>query len=772
MGGRGGAGYNAGEMKIRILLNCAVTALLILLTASFGGRAWLGVVDTLERQTFDWRLERNTKTAQKNEDIVIVDIDRDSLRAVGGWPWRRDAMAGMLDQLFDRYQARAVAFTFPFPLPDDESVKIFQQLREEMDEGDFLNDSVFAVRRLDLLGEKFDFDGRFVQAMRGRAVLLGYAFDKSARVEGRLPPSAAFYSDGGGEIASGGLQRLSKNLNYYRGYRGNLEELLDASSGAGHVNFIDDSDGFVRRSPMVVSHAKKIYESLALAILQRADNPGQTLRIVAEGNAPNRGDINSLMVGRNLAPVNAFGEVYFNFLGSGGPQADYENSPDAVFRYVSAHDVLSGRAEREHLLDKIILIGSSSEALRDLYPTPVNSNMPGAELLATQIVNIKDGQVLHRPASADLWMFLMLAGLGLLMAVVFAFFGPVLTFGVTAILSAGFVYAGVHFWDSSFQVVDMVRPLFIFVGLFLWNSISGFVFEWRASRSLQDSFGQYVPPELAKRISSSQSVSMDGESRELSVLFSDVRNFTAISEKFSPQELTRLMNRMLTALSEAIYEHGGTVDKFIGDAVMAFWNAPLEDAEHARHAVLSAIAMQKAMDTLAAQLREEGHGDMKLGIGICSGPASVGNMGSKLRVAYTAMGDTVNVAARVEGLTKYYKVGVLVTDSTYQMCEATGIAFRVVDQVRVKGREKPLLIYQPIGDSNLISPEERAGLELFEEMRTLYTQGDFAAATAKLTDYRRMNPSDGLAEVYEERLQAFAAEPPAEWDGVTNFEVK
>ena len=167
-------------MKIRILLNCAVTALLILLTASFGGRAWLGVVDTLERQTFDWRLERNTKTAQKNEDIVIVDIDRDSLRAVGGWPWRRDAMAGMLDQLFDRYQARAVAFTFPFPLPDDESVKIFQQLREEMDEGDFLNDSVFAVRRLDLLGEKFDFDGRFVQAMRGRAVLLGYAFDKSA----------------------------------------------------------------------------------------------------------------------------------------------------------------------------------------------------------------------------------------------------------------------------------------------------------------------------------------------------------------------------------------------------------------------------------------------------------------------------------------------------------------------------------------------------------------------------------------------------------------
>ncbi|MBE8159082.1 MAG: adenylate/guanylate cyclase domain-containing protein [Betaproteobacteria bacterium] len=463
------------------------------------------------------------------------------------------------------------------------------------------------------------------------------------------------------------------------------------------------------------------------------------------------------------------GEVYLNFLGKGGPVADFENSQTAVFRYVSAYDVMRGTAPKAVFKGKIVLIGSSSEVLRDVYSTPINNAMPGAELLATQIVNIRDGEVLRR---SGVNLLAMLVAGGLLAALLFSFLGPVVSLLLTVLLCGGGVYASIALWDEKLEIIGMVQPLLIFIGLFLWNSISGFVVEWRSSRNLKSTFGQYVPPELAKRMGERHTMSLEGESREISVLFSDVRNFTSISETFAPQELTKMMNRMLTVLSEEIHNQNGTVDKFIGDAVMAFWNAPLDDPDHAAKSVASAMAMQVSMQKLSDELVKEGHPPMRLGVGICSGEANVGNMGSKLRMAYTAMGDTVNVASRVEGLTKYYRVGVLVTESTYALCTASGIKFRLADEVRVKGRDKVLKIYEPLGNENLLTPEKRAALEVYDQMRLCYVRGDFADAMEKIKQYRTAVPNDGLAEVYEERISEFLQHPPAEWDGVTNFETK
>ncbi len=775
-------------MKLRIFLNCLVVLVLIVLTASFGGKPLLNVVNTLEQETFDWRLARHSDSGTKQDDIVIVDIDRDSLRKLGNWPWNRDTMAEMLDQLFDNYKVGAVAFTFPFPLPNNEGVQIFDTLRKEIESANTnTNNTAFSggdtgtnnlgrgdTSALDNLRKKFNYDDLFIKAMKNRRVFLGYSFDTSARVEGSLPKETNFYSmsDSGEstETSTSVSRTVSRDWNFYSGYRGNLSAILKSSIGAGHINFIIDADGFVRRVPMVVNHAKKIYESMALGLLRRADNTGQTFQVIADGI--DSGEISALSVGRYLVPISDTGEIYINFLGAGGREADFENSETAVFRYISAKDVISGRAAKGDLRDKIVLVGSSNEVLRQLYPTPVNSQMPGAELLATQLANIIDGEVLHRLFATDLFVLIALIGVALLMAVVFSLLGPALTFGITVVMCGIFVYLSIYFWDTHFQVVNMVQPLFVFISLFLFNSISGFVFEWRASRNLQSSFGQYVPPELAKRIGDKQAISLEGESREISVLFSDVRNFTAISEKFTPHELTLLMNRMLTGLSEAIHHNSGTVDKFIGDAVMAFWNAPLDDPNHPKNSVKSALEMQEAMVRLSAELKKEGRDPMKLGIGICTGTASVGNMGSKLRVAYTAMGDTVNVAARVEGLTKYYKVGILVTESTYKQCESSGIRFRVVDQVRVKGREEPLVIYEPLGEERLLPPEKFVSLDVFEKMRLLYVDGDFAAAKEALTEYQDMEVADLLASVYEERLDNFLQNPPESWDGVTNFEVK
>ena len=752
-------------MKIRILLNCAMTLFLILLTADFGERPLLPVVATLERQTIDWRMSRNAKDGVKNNEIVIIDIDRDSLEAVGRWPWSRDNIATILTQLFDKYQVRAAAFTFPFPGPDNGGLEVFGEVRKEI--GD-IGDNYAMQLRLRSLRKKFDYDSKLVEALDKGQTILGYAFDDSARVEGMLPPPLEFYDYDSKKISDGRISGGAAEWSFYRGYTGNLPLFLEQAAGAGYMNFVADSDGLVRRAPLVARYAKKNYESLALALIRRADNPGQTLQISVEDG----GDIELIRAGRYEMPINGDGEVYFNFLGKGGPTADYENTAGAVFRYISAQDVIRGAVPAAFLSDKIALIGSSAEALRDIYSTPLNSELPGAELLATQIANIKDGTVLRRLSGTNILALLALSAVALLAAVVSAPLGPLFSFLLTVVLCGASVYLNLSVLENHQEIVNMVAPLLVFIGLFLWNAISGFVFEWRASRNLQSTFGQYVPPELAKEMGQKKTINLEGENRPLSVLFSDVRNFTSISETFTPRDLTKLMNRMLTTLSRAIHEHGGTVDKFIGDAVMAFWNAPLDDPEHAKNAVLSAMAMQRAMQELSAQLQQEGHPPMRLGIGICSGEANVGNMGSELRMAYTAMGDTVNVASRVEGLTKYYRVGVLVTGATFELCDSSGIAFRVVDSVRVKGRAQALTIYEPIGDDNLLSPDKREALKTYEAMRTLYVAGDFAAARDKLAQYRKMEPEDELAEVYAERIENLATNPPPDWDGVTNFDVK
>ena len=755
-------------MKIRLLLNCAMVLLLVVLSADFGGSPLLNVVATLERQTLDWRLARGADDGVKNQDIVIVDIDRDSLQSVGNWPWPRDKLAEMLDQLFNQYQVRVAAFTFPFTAPDDDGLAIFDQVHGALQSGDSGYNDNYNVNRL---RQKFDYDKALISAMHRRSVILGYLFDNSARVAGILPPPMNFNAaDGKTKIAALDVLAAGGEWNYYRGYAANLKKIVAVSTaGAGYVNFIEDSDGFVRRAPLVARHAKKDYQSLALAVVRGSDTPGQILPIAVQKDDDY---IHTLLTGRYRVPINRAGEMYLNFIGEGGPTADFENSRKAIFRYVSAINVIQGITKTNVLRDKIVIIGSSSEDLRDIYSMPLNSAIPGAELLATQIANIMNDKVLRRLPSTDAWALLLLIGVALLAALVFAVLGPVLSFVLTIILCAAFIYGNLHFWDTHLEVVNFVAPIIVFIGLFLWNSISGFVFEWNASRNLQSTFGQYVPPELAKNMSSQKTVSMEGESRVISVLFSDVRNFTSISETFTPQDLTKMMNRMLTALSGAIHEHGGTVDKFIGDAVMAFWNAPLDDEEHAKHSVASALAMQEAMRQLSNELESEGRPPMRLGVGICSGEANVGNMGSKLRMAYTAMGDTVNVASRVEGLTKYYKIGILVTASTHEMCADSGIFFRMVDSVRVKGRLQALNIYEPMGSEHLLSNEKRAALELYEKMREDYVRGDFSAAHEKLARYRQMEPQDGLGELYEERINQLLEQPPESWDGVTGFETK
>ena len=757
-------------MKFRLLLNFIVAIVLVVLTAEYGGRR-LGIVDTLERLSFDWRIGISAADVQKNHDIVIIDIDRDSLRSLGDWPWRRDLLAQMLDQLFDKYDARLAAFSFSFPTANNSAMLLSDDIRDRLlaDEDISSIEKYRLTSRFKDIEESLSYDKQLVEAIKGNLVFLGYLFDETGRVQASLPAAAKFYSDENSsqEIPLNKIRQATAKWPLLRGYSGNIRNILTAATGAGHITRHVDSDGQVRSIPLFAKNSGRYYKSLALAILQRSEGVYSSdlpLLIHQDGNK-----IDEVAIGRYRTHMDSSGGFYLNYMGPGGRNSNLESEKNAVFRYVSAVDVINGDVSKKFLKGKICIIGSSSEQLNDLHSTPLNPELPGAELIATQLANIIDGRTLFRPSSAHLTEIVLLAIVSLSLAVAFVFVGPLLSFIFSMLAASGFVYLAIKQWHISFEVFHLMPPLLSITGLFLFNALSGFVLERRSSRRLKNTFGHYVPPELAKRIGSK--INMEGESREISVLFSDIFDFTSISEGYTPEDLTKLMNRMLTGQTRMIYSHSGTVDKFIGDAVMAFWNAPLDDENHAQNSVYAALDMQKNIQQLSEELQKEGRPAIRLGIGICSGPASVGNMGSEQRVAYTALGDTVNAASRVEGLTRYYQVPILVADTTRKLC-GDNIIFRPIDIVQVKGKTHSLAIYEPLGEADLLPITFVQELEIYEKMFASYINGDFETALSYLRQFGKSQPDDLLVPVYEKRLQEMIKNPPENWDGVRVFSTK
>jgi adenylate cyclase len=327
-------------------------------------------------------------------------------------------------------------------------------------------------------------------------------------------------------------------------------------------------------------------------------------------------------------------------------------------------------------------------------------------------------------------------------------------------------------WHYGNILMPMANSLMMIALIFALDMSYGYFVESRTKRQITGLFGQYVPSELVEEMAEHpESVSMEGDSREMTILFSDVRSFTTISEGLDPKELTLLMNEFLTPLSRVVYRHRGTIDKYMGDCIMAFWGAPLPDAEHARHAILAGIEMQTTLKALQPQFRERGWPEIHIGVGINTGRVSVGNMGSEVRVAYTVMGDAVNLASRLEGITKQSGVGSVVGESTRNA--VADFVYRELDHVRVKGKDKPVAIYEPLGLSGEVEKALRDELELFHEVRRLYRKQDWDLAELQLLNLQRMSPDTALYRIYAERVAHFRKNPPGDdWDGVFVFQTK
>jgi len=720
------------------------------------------LVDRLEAILYDMRVrwtmpckpqpqssedeQANAQAPCKDPRIVIVDIDEESLKAEGHWPWRRDRIGSFLDRLFDQYKVSLVAFDVFFIERDESSgLRVLRELatRELVGVPGF-------PEVLKAVEPRLEFDRIMAGKMRGRPVALGYYFTHEVSV-GALPAPV---------LPTGVFEGVDVGVSRWKGYAANLPVLQEAAASAGHVNALPDDDGVLRRVPMLVEAAGGYYEPLSLAIA-RLSTGSPALRVEL-ANAPDGSrSVEALLVGEMRIPVDGQLTALVPYRG-----------PARSFDYLSAVAVLGGRADPHLLKGRIVLVGTSAPGLLDLRSTPVGSVYPGVEVHANMVAGILDQTIKQMPAWTLAAEMLLLAGAGLIMALVLPLLNPVRS-GVTTLAVLGAVVGtNLLVWQHANLVLPLASGVVMILVLFALNMSYGFFVESRAKRQITGRFGQYVPPELVDEMAQNpDKFSMDGESRELSVLFSDVRGFTTISEGLESRQLSELMNEFLTPLTRVIYRHRGTIDKYMGDCIMAFWGAPLSDPQHAHNAVLAGLEMQAAMDALQPQFHARGWPALHIGVGVNSGRMSVGNMGSDVRVAYTVMGAAVNLASRLEGLTKQYGVGMIVGETTRAACP--DLAFRELDRVMPKGTTEPVAIYAPIGPAAGVEQSTRDELALWHEALQHYRAQEWDLAQQQLLDLQRLHPTTALYGIFLDRIAELRRNPPGpEWDGTTAFETK
>jgi adenylate cyclase len=716
----------------------------------------LGFVQFADAKLYDYRL-RLTVPQTADDRIVILDIDEKSLKEDGRWPWGRDKMATLMDKLFERYAVAVVGFDVVFAEKDNSSgLKVLQDLGRNQFKGVAQFQSVLARIRPHL-----EYDQRFADKIRQRNVVLGYYFSNSERgsdksTSGVLPEPV---------FPAGTFNERPISFMRWDSYGANLPELQSSAALAGHFNPVVDFDGVVRRIPMIVEYGGAYYESLSLAVVRAVLGMPELSPGYATGKDESYGGLEWLLLeseqGNLNVPVDDEVSALVPYRGERG-----------TFRYISVSDVLHERIPLADLQNKIVLVGTSAPGLMDMRTTPVGEVYPGVEVHASMISGILNQDIKQSPpyvlGANVLLLLVMGVALAILLPMLSAVFGTLLS---ACVLLFAIIVNG-SLWEYANLALPLAGGLIMVFALFALNMTFGYFVESRTKQKITGLFGQYVPSELVDEMSKNpEQVSMEGESREMTILFSDVRGFTTISEGLEPKDLSLLMNEFLTPLSRVIYSHRGTIDKYMGDCIMAFWGAPLPDARHAYHAVLSGLEMQRTLRELQPHLKERGWPEIHVGVGINTGRVSVGNMGSEVRVAYTVMGDAVNLASRLEGITKEYGVGVLVGENT--KAAVPEFVYRELDLVRVKGKDKPVAIFEPLGLAGEVEQAVLDEIKLFQQVLGLYRKQEWDKAELQLFNLLKIAPHTKLYEVYAERVAYYRNNPPGEnWDGVFVFKTK
>ena len=732
---------------VRLGISAAVFLLFLLQTA---GVFRHNLLDKLEAYSYDARLLLTLpRTVDKR--IVIVDLDERSL-AAEGWPWPRAKMGELIRQLFEHYNARVLGFDVDFAEPDSTGGA---KLLDSLAQGPLADLPGFA-QRLPGLRDQLDGDQAFAAALKGKPVVLGL-FMKQSLPQGEAADTGALCAP---VIDSAGLSLLGVDFLKAEGYGGNVAPLQAAAAACG---FFDnpgvDADGQFRRVPLLQEYHGQIYPSLALAVSQ-----------IALGNVPVSLEfdppeiktslhLERLRVGNAAAPVDGQVAIYVPYRG-----------PQGSFPYVSATDVLHGKADPEVLKGAVVLLGTTAAGLLDFRSTPLSAVFPGVEVHANIISGLLDGRIKQKaPYYSGIEATLLLL-VALLMTLLYPRLSPLMGGALVLGIIFALVVLGFIAWASNF-ITPLGIPVVFVLALFMAQMLYSYFGESRGKREITKMFGDYVPAEVVEEMAREGKASMEGEIRDMTVLFTDVRGFTTISEKFEAKELSELMNQFLTPLTGVIRNHRGTIDKYMGDAIMAFWGAPLEDAAHKQNALEAGMEMVKALRTLDEPFAARGWPKLYIGVGLNSGQMRVGNMGSDYRRAYTVMGDPVNLGSRLEGLTKKYGVSIICSEST--RAGAPDWAFRDLDLVKVKGKNEPVAIYEPLGPKDAIDDGLKQDLSRVRQALRAYRAQRWDEAEREFFGLSRSGRPHPMYELYLGRIADYRLHPPpAGWDGSVAFDSK
>lgn len=719
----------------------------------------IGVLQRLDDIIYDARL-RSTMPQTLDERIVIVDIDEKSLAEVGRWPWSRNRLADLVEELLDQQKVALLGFDVVFAEADDSSgLKRLKQLAQNE-----MRDQPGFSDRLNQIQTSLDYDAIFSKAIENRPVVMGYYFtsDRDGRVNGVLPSPV---------MGKESLQGRPIKFTSWNGYGANIEVISKAAPMGGFFNSITEGDGVVRSIPLLAEYKGQYYESLSLAMFRMLAGlpkvtPGFPQEKFLSRNYQGLESILLKQDGKVLAlPVDDRVATLVPFRGNGGVNG-------GSFRYISASDVLAKRVPSGSLKNKIILLGTTAPGLLDLRVTPVGETYPGVETHANVISGFLDGKVFVKPDYAIGFevVILVLSGLTL------AFALPLLSAPKAVATSAAVIAAVVslNFWLflSYGLVLPLASALVMSLTAFALNMSYGYFVESKSKRELANLFGTYVPPELVdEMVKDPDSYNMKATTKELTVMFCDMRGFTKMSETMEPTQLQALLNSVFSRLTDLIRGNRGTIDKYMGDCVMAFWGAPVDTADHAALAVKTSLEMANAVRKLNEEHRLKGLPEIGIGIGLNTGTMCVGDMGSHIRRSYTVIGDSVNLGSRLEGLSKTYGVDIVVSESTRKM--ANDFAWQELDKVRVKGKDQAVTIFWPLAPLARVDADKLTELKTWAQTLKAYRAQDWEQCDVHLLNLQRLNAKKYLYQLYAERVASMRLLPfDPGWDGATNFETK
>lgn len=689
---------------------------------------------------------------------VIIDIDEESLQRFGQWPWPRYRLASLLEAATSR-GAAAIALDILLAEPDRSSPG---NIRESL-----YNDLGLSIDFTGLPPDFQDYDSYLAGQIATLPVVLAmYARfnEKFAQIAAQITEEERTIPNGEpGEFPRGvsliersrpGDIAASATIHQAPGASMPLKGLRDAAP-LGLINVNPDSDGFVRRVPMLVSIGNRTYVNLALRALMVALDQDNLFAITGPDG------LESIRVGEFSLPVSPEGNFIIPFTG-----------PRGQYPYISAARLLDGSLPDDAFAGSILFVGTSAPGLMDFRAIPFDRVFPGVEIHAAVLDAILSGRSIVAPFWTPGLIAIAIIVSGLISGLIFAFASPKIYVPAATVLFAGLLggswklFASGLFISPLYPTLTVAAQGVLMLVLRFWQ-------EERQKQVLRRAFSRYVAPEVVRRITEHHGDLLAGEERELTIMFTDIRGFTNISEKLDPHQIVSLLNRYFTPMTALVRNSGGTLDKFIGDALMAFWNAPLPVENHPSLAVEGALAMQEELARLNHSLTKDFGVSIRMGAGVHTGKVYVGNMGSKDFVNYTIIGDNVNLTSRLEGLCAQFGLQTVVSFDTMRLCLDSGIQnvkFQPIDILRVKGRKQPVSVF------TALRPEEydRRSIELAAYATALahYQNGEFQDAFDGFAPLAEQYPDTRLYDIYHRRIAHLLENPPREWNGVWTLETK